>query len=154
MADSVIRTPYLAEEIRTAVWAAYRSDEVTYLDDRHGHIAAIVPASSVQDGKPRVLTYKQANLLADLIRGVQAKAKLRYYPRGTDSADNPMMLILRAFTDQQGAFWADDKDIRDAFVWCSGITEQFLGVEVLIKALDNIDGKHGMTAVMAVIDHE
>lgn len=102
----------------------------------------------------RILTINQAGLLADLIHGVERGAKLRYYPRGCESADNPMVAVLRAFTYAEGALYPRDKDIRDAHVWTSGFTEHWFPVEQLLTALDNMQGEHGLENPMAVIDEE
>ena len=76
-----------AEAVSVAAWTAFRTDEISYIDDKHGHIAAITHP----DKTDRILTLNQAGVLADLIRGVQAGAKLRYYPRGAGDADHPMV---------------------------------------------------------------
>lgn len=103
----------------------------------------------------RILTINQAGLLADLIRGVERKLKLRYYPMGADSADNPMVQVLRAFTYAEGALYPHDKDIRDAHVWTSGFTEHWFPVEQLLKALNNhTHGTDGLDQPMAAIDEE
>ena len=103
---------------------------------------------------PRPLTLNQAGVLADLIRGVQAGAKLRYYPRGADDADHPMVQSLRAFTHDGGGFISEHDDVRDAYVWTSGFMEHWFKVEDLITALDNIQGTHGLDKPMAVIDYD
>ena len=102
----------------------------------------------------RILTINQAGVLADLIRGVERRLKLRYYPSGVESADHPMVQYLRAFTYAEGALYPHDKDIRDAHVWTSGFMEHWFPVEQLLKALDNMDGKHGLDEDMAVIDND
>ena len=94
-------------------------------------------------------------MLADLIRGVQAGAKLRYYPRGADDADHPMVQSLRAFTHDGGGFISEHDDVRDAYdadLWVRGALR--FKVEDLIMALDNIQGTHGWTSPLAVIDYD
>jgi hypothetical protein len=103
---------------------------------------------------PRVLTLNKAGLLADLIRGVQAGAKLRWYQFGTRDADHPLIVTMRAFTYDGGGFIREDDDVRDAYVWCSGFMERWLKVSDIITALDNMDGKHGLEEPMAVIEHD
>ena len=139
-----------AEAVSVAAWTAFRTDEISYIDDKHGHIAAITHP----DKTDRILTLNQAGVLADLIRGVQAGAKLRYYPRGADDADHPMVQSLRAFTHDGGGFISEHDDVRDAYVWTSGFTEHWFKVEDLITALDNIQGTHGLDKPMAVIDYD
>jgi hypothetical protein len=122
-------------------------------EHEHGHVAAIVPATNVKS----ILTLNEAGLLADLIRGVQAKAKLRWYPYGADDSDATMHVAefrLRQFTYDGGGFISEKDDVRDAYVWCSGMMERWLKVSDLIHALDNIDGKHGMDKPIAVIDYD
>ena len=102
----------------------------------------------------RILTINQAGLLADLLRGVQAGAKLSYYQFGTRDADHPLIVVMRAFTHNGGGFISEKDDVRDAFVWCSSFIEHWFHVEHLITALDNIDGKHGLDEPMAIIDYD
>jgi hypothetical protein len=50
--DRVIRwqiqdLPGLVDQLSPAVWAAIRADKVSWVDDEHGHIAAIVPTGLV-----------------------------------------------------------------------------------------------------------
>lgn len=101
-----------------------------------------------------VLTINQAGYLADLIRGVERGAKLRYYPMGAKDADHPMTQVLRAFTHDGGGFWPNDQDIRDGYVWTSGISERWFKVSDLIKAMANLDGRHGINEPIAIIDFE
>jgi transcription elongation factor Elf1 len=103
---------------------------------------------------PRILSLNEAGLLADLIRGVQAKAKLRFYMQGADDADEPLIVVMRSFTHEDGGFLSEQEDVRDAYVWCSGFTEHWFKVSDLIKALDNMDGHHGLSAPMATIDYD
>ena len=102
----------------------------------------------------RILTLNHAGILGDIIRGVERNLKLRFYPRGSESADCPLTYTMRAFTREGGGFYPNDKDVRDAFVWCSGTFESWFPVDVLIDALDNIDGKHGDTNPIAIIETE
>jgi len=102
----------------------------------------------------RVLSLNDAGLLGDLIRGVQAGAKLSWYQFGTRDADHPAIFTLRQFTYDGGGFIREDEDVRDAYVWCSGIFERWLKVSDLITALDNLDGKHGLDKPMAVIEYK
>ena len=150
MTDRYLNTDELDPGTQEAAWAAFREQKVTWINDEHNHIAAIGPVKSA----PRVLTINQAGLLADLIRGVERKAKLRYYPFGGASADRPAVMVLRAFTYAEGALYPHNADIRDAHVWTSGFTENWMPVEVLIKALDNIKRKHGDNEAIAVIHYD
>jgi hypothetical protein len=102
----------------------------------------------------RSLTLNDADLLADLIRGVQARAKLRWYQFGTRDADHPLIVSMRAFTHNGGGFISEKDDIRDAYVWCSGFMERWLSVAELLTALDNLQGKHGLENPMAVIEYK
>ena len=107
----------------------------------------------------RILSLNRAGLLADLIRAVessnkQSGVKLRYYPFGSDT-DKPAEYVLRAFTHDGGGFLREDEDVRDAYVWCSGIFEHWFKVEELLDALDNTtSGRHGMDKPMAAIDFD
>jgi hypothetical protein len=103
---------------------------------------------------PNVLTSSQLMLLAELDRGVERKLKMRYYQFGSENADHPLEVNLRAFTRKDGSLYPHDADIRHAYVWCSGFTEHFIPVSDIVRALDNMDGKHGLEAPMAVIDKE
>jgi hypothetical protein len=145
----VIKTPYLSDEVSAAVWNAYRIGKVTYVDDEHGHIAAIVPPASVKS----VLTLNDAGLLGDLLRAVQGNYRLRYYPNGAEGdTDHPVEGVLRAFTLEGGGFYPNNDDVRNAYVWTSGFMERWYKVSDLIRALDNIDGKHGLGEPMAVLE--
>lgn len=139
-----------AEAVSVAAWSAFLTNKISYIDDKHGHIAAITHPDKVS----HVLTINQAGLLADLIRGVQAGAKLRYYPFGTRDADHPLIVVMRAFTYEGGGLYPHDADVRDAYVWTSGFTESWFKVDELIKALDNMQGTHGLENPMAVINYD
>jgi len=110
---------------------------------------------------PRVLSLNRAGLLADLIRAVersnkQSGVKLRWYPYGADDSDATMHMtdyVLRAFTHQDGSFITENEDVRDVYVWCSGIFEVWLKVDDVLDALDNIDCKHGTDKPIASIDY-
>lgn len=104
--------------------------------------------------EPQVLTLNDAGLLADLIRGVQANAKLRWYQFGTRDTEHPLIVSMRAFTHEGGGFISEKEDIRDAYVWCSSFLEHWLKVSNIIKALDNLNGKHGLENPIAVIDYD
>ncbi len=98
------------------------------------------------------LTIGQAGYLADLIRGVEGGKKLRYYQRGSDDAERPLVVVMRAFTYESGGLYPHDADIRDAYVWCSGMFEHWLKVRDLMRALENaVTGGHGYSSPMAVI---
>jgi hypothetical protein len=100
----------------------------------------------------KALTLHDAGILADIMRGVESNAKLNWYLFGADSAENPLRLVMRAFTHYGGGFWPNDADVRDACVWCSGFMERWIPVRDLMKALDNLDGKFGETDPIAVIN--
>lgn len=139
-----------AEAVSIAAWSAFRTDEISYIDDKHGHIAAITHPDKVS----HTLTINQSILLGEIHHGVERGLKLRYYPFGTRDADHPLIVTMRAFTYEGGGLYIDGRDIRDAYVWCSGYTEYWLKVEDLITALDNMQGTHGLENPMAVIDKE
>jgi hypothetical protein len=102
-----------------------------------------------------ILNMDDAGHLGELILGVERGRKMRYYPLGSDSADNPLRVVLRAFTHDGGGLYTRDADIRDAYVWTSGFTERWFPVRDLMKALANtIDARHGMNQPMAVIEVE
>jgi len=117
------------------------------------YAAALRECAKELDAEPkRILSLNDADLLGQLIRGVQAKAKLRWYQFGTRDADHPATFTLRAFTYDGGGFIRNDDDVRDAYVWCSGIFERWLKVSDIITAMDNLGGKHGLDNSMAVIE--
>lgn len=112
-----------------------------------------IPAK-IPDVKP-ALTLSQASWLGELIHGVERGLKMRYYPLGSDSADNPMTCVLRAFTYNGGGMYPYNADVRDSYVWTSGFMEKWLKVDDLLKALDNaINGKDGTDKPMAIIEEE
>lgn len=144
-----------------AAWLAFREGKTTWIDDDAGHIAAIVPVD-VARNVPRVLSLNRAGLLADLIRAVersnkQSGVKLRWYPYGADDSDATMHMaeyVLRNFTHKDGSFVTEQEDVRDVYIWGSGIFEIFLKVEEVLDALDNTtSGRFGMDKPMAVIDY-
>jgi hypothetical protein len=97
------------------------------------------------------LTITDAGYLADIMRGVESNAKLRWYPAGT--ADNPMKCRMRAFTHEGGGFWFDsDGDIQDAYIWTSGVFEHWIRVRDLIAALHNMMHGTDLSAPLAAID--
>ncbi len=100
-----------------------------------------------------VLTLQDAGYLADLIRGVESGAKLRYYPMGAEDADHPFTAVMRAFTNDGGGFYSFTADVRDSHIWCSGMMERWFLVRDLIKAMKNaINGQDGLDQPMAFID--
>jgi hypothetical protein len=101
---------------------------------------------------PWVITINEAGHLGDLIRAVERSLKMKYYPRGVESADHPMEMVLRAFTNEDSSLFPSDGDIREAYVWCSGFTEHWIRVDGLLTALDNLDGKHGEDQPIAIIE--
>lgn len=101
------------------------------------------------------LTLSDAGYLSDVLRAVERNAKLRWYPLGTDSADYPLVQTMRAVTREGGGLWSDaDGDVRDAYVWTSGMTETWLPVRELTAALrrmtnpDNADWSDKPLAVI------
>lgn len=98
------------------------------------------------------LTINQAGLLGELIRGVERGLTMRYYPHGVESADHPMVMVLRAFTYDGGGLFPSDGDIREAYVWTTALMEQWIRVDKLITALDNLEGKHGEDQPIAIIE--
>jgi hypothetical protein len=102
--------------------------------------------------KPRVLTLNDTDHLSNIMKGVEQSNRMRIYPSGALDADNPVVVTMRAFTHDGGGFYSSSEDIRDASVWCSGMLERWFSVEWLIKALDNLDGKHGENEPIAIID--
>ena len=144
-------------DAHAAAWAAYRNGLTTWIDDDAGHIAAIVPVD-VARKVPRILSLNRAGLLSDLMRAVQLSnkqsgVKLRYYYAGSDT-DKPAEYVLRAFAHEGGGFPSENEDVRDIFVWCSGVFEHWFPVEELLDALDNMTSiRYGMESPMAVIDY-
>jgi hypothetical protein len=106
---------------------------------------------SDEAAKVRVLTLREAGTLGGLISAVERGYLLKYYPSGANT-DRPMECVLRAFTLHGGGFCPNDQDIRDAYVWTSGIMEHWYKVSDLIRALDNLDGKYGIDKPIAIIE--
>jgi len=99
------------------------------------------------------LTMSAASILGDILRGVEQGRKLRYYPEGADSADYPVNSVMRAITHDGGGFWFDsDGDVRNAFIWTSGMFEHWYPVVEVMRAIHNQDGHLGMTKPMAIIE--
>lgn len=98
-----------------------------------------------------ILTLSDAAYLGDLIRAVERKQKMRFYPRGTDDADHPLEVTLRAFTTVNGGFYPSGSDVRDAHVWASSMVEHWFPVRNLILALSNLDGHLGFSEPIAVL---
>lgn len=110
--------------------------------------------SPIPDVKPP-LTGMQAEWIGQLIHGVQRGLKMRYFTYGASDNADPMRCTLRAFTHNDGSLYPRDADIRDAYVWTSGISEHWFKVADLLKALDNaINGYEGTNKPMAMIDEE
>jgi hypothetical protein len=142
----------------TAAWAAFRDKKTTWINDKHGNIAAIVPIATANLGK-RTLTINEAARLADLIHAVERSKTVRWYPRGNHAVGDKILsgtFVLRAFTHEGGAIWFEkDGDIRDAHVWCSGISERWLKVSDIMQALANATtGYYGDEQPMAVIEEK
>lgn len=127
------------------------------IDDATGKVIAAICNMCGDDLKlsePEPLTLDQAGHLSDLIRGVDRGAKLRYYPRGAEGSAVYGRWVMRAFTLEGGGLYPNGSDIREAYIWGSGITERWFKVSDLIIAMSNIfDGKHGMDKPMATIDY-
>jgi hypothetical protein len=104
---------------------------------------------------PWKITIEQAGWLGDLIHGVERGCKMHYYPMGAKDADHPMAVVLRAFTYEGGGLYPHDEDIRESYVWCSGIIETWLKVGDVLDALENaVTCKFGDESPMAIIDKE
>jgi hypothetical protein len=100
-----------------------------------------------------ILTISQAGYLADLTRGVAQGKRMRWYPLGTDSADNPLIVVLRAFTHPDGTRYPHDADIRDAHVHTSGMFEHWYPVRDVLAALDNMTNYTDDSKPLAKIDN-
>ncbi len=99
------------------------------------------------------LTLTDAGYLSDILRGVEQGAYIRWYPRGTDSADNPIKSVMRAITHEGGGLWFDsDGDVRNAYIWTSGIWEHWLPVREVMSALRRMTGSGDMSQPLATID--
>lgn len=114
------------------------------------HVGALqaLAADTEQAG---VLTISEAGYLADVLRGVERRKRMRWYPLGSDT-NAPAVLVLRAFTNPDGTFYPVSADIRDAHVWVSGIFERWLPVREVLAALANAMDGTDDTAPMAIID--
>lgn len=97
------------------------------------------------------LTYRDAFTLGDLMRGVMAKAKVDWYQWGTDT-EKPSRMVMRAITHADGTFINSGEEVRDQFVWLSGIMEHFTPVKDFMKAMQNtVDAEFGSDQPMALI---
>lgn len=101
-----------------------------------------------------VLTISQLGYLVNLDRGIQTGARLKFYPFGSDSADNPWTGRLRCYARDGGGFLPNDADVRDAFVHVSGMFERWFPVRDLLAALSNIDGHLGDKEPIATIEFD
>ena len=102
------------------------------------------------------LTITDAGLLAEILSGFNTDKRLWWYQEGSDSAERPQIYMQRAFTHDGGGFWFDkDDDIRDAYIWLTGVEntygERWIKVSDIMRAIDNLDGKHGFTEPIAQI---
>lgn len=99
------------------------------------------------------MTYSNAVALGTLLTGVQGNRPFRYYPQGADTPGEPVKGVLRAITHDGGGFYReDDGDIRDAFVWTSGVMEHWFPVKLFVAALMNTTVTIDASAPMLVID--
>lgn len=101
-----------------------------------------------------VLTISKLGDLVTLDRGIQTGAKLKFYPFGSDSADNPWTGRLRCYAHEGGGFWPNDADVRDAFVHVSGMFERWFSVRELMDAISNLDGHLGLDKPIATIEFD
>lgn len=98
-----------------------------------------------------MITLTDAMYLSDLIAGVTAGSQLEYHYAGSET-HTPATYSMRAFTHNFGGFISNDENLLDAYVWLSGMSERWLKVSDLIKALKNTHtGEYGMSEPMAVI---
>lgn len=97
------------------------------------------------------LTINQAGYLANLIRAIDHRKTMRWYPQGADT-DQPMTVVLRAFTNPDGSLYPSDADIRDAYVWTSSMFEHWFGVRDVLAALANAIHGNAVDQPMAIID--
>lgn len=103
----------------------------------------------------QIMTIEDAIILSQIIRGVTRGLKLRLYPNGAQDADHPMVQVMRAFTYDGGGLYPYNDEIRNAYVWTSGITERWIPVRALIAAMRNAtDVDQGIDAPMAQIEDE
>lgn len=100
------------------------------------------------------LTLTEAGHLADLFRAQERHDRLYWYPCGAEHGAAHASYVIRAFTHEGGGLWFDkDGDVRDAYLWLSGIGELWLKVSDIIRALENvIDARHGEGEPMARIE--
>lgn len=97
------------------------------------------------------ITLQDAMYLSDLIAGVTSGLQLEYYHAGTET-NTPATYSMRAFTREFGGFISNGDNLLEAYVWLSGMTERWLKVSDLIKALRNFqNGDSGLDKPMAII---
>jgi hypothetical protein len=100
------------------------------------------------------MTLTEAGHLADLFAAQERHDRIYWYPVGASAGAPNASYVLRAFTHEGGGLWFDkDGDVRDAYVWVSGITELWLKVSDIIRAMENvIDMRHGEDQPMCRIE--
>lgn len=100
------------------------------------------------------LTLTEAHHLADIFAAQERHDRLYWYPSGAENGAPCGSYVMRAFTHEGGGLWFDkDGDVRDAYLWLSGIGELWLRVSDIIRALENvIDARHGPGEPMARLE--
>lgn len=79
----------------------------------------------------RILTLSELNRLAMLAEAVGEGRRIARLHDGLVQSG-----VARAFTREGGGFLTPDDDIRDGFVWVSGITESWWPVTELANGID------------------
>jgi hypothetical protein len=142
---AITMAPHVAEVTRRGGWFTLKNHVVRYVNGSY----------YIDETPDHTLTISDLIWLGQINSGVERSWKMRWYPQGVISADRPAYLVLRAFTYKGGGLYPRDADVRDSFVWCSGITEQWIKVSDLMKALQNaIDQNEGENSPMAMIEAE
>lgn len=107
----------------------------------------------MSDEKQEYVELRRTTALAELVRAVEAKAKIEWYPYGSETMDHkPLVGTIRCFTYENGYFPKSTDNLFDLFVWVSSMMEHWFKVPDVLDALDNaVNGHHGLDKPMAII---
>lgn len=88
---------------------------------------------------PYTLTVTDLFHLADLAGAVGSKSNVRARWAVDGDMNTVADGVIRNFTKENGMFWTDkDGDVRDAFLWISGMFESFIPVRTVLAQM--VDG--------------
>lgn len=73
--------------------------------------------------------------LVDIVHAIQTSAKVRWLTESGTVVEN----VARAFTDTEGNFLDSHSDVRNAYLWTSGIFEHFIPVSTVLTKMASGD---------------